>query len=682
MNTPRIFTTAVLAMMLLAGFSIHQPPSTIQPHLPFQTTLLPPPQYLPMVIKASPPAASLEWSQHAHDAMRTSYTEQVVPIPWRWKWAWNGPTAQGNLAEGKFRLPRNSQPVTGGGRVYIAAGSNGVFALNNANGIPIWNRADIGTINSTPAYDPETDALLVVSANGRLYRLNAANGQTLHQFNTGASSSLPLPPAVYGESVYFSMGSRLFALYKDSLTERWQYEAGSPLDTPPALSPHAATAVVVSRDLYVHAVNSADGSRRWRLKPTPRQPGDPGGNSNLAEAARGWPVVAEEHGLVLVRYRLDWQTLWNWNPNNLQTNAQMRQFLQANPSQEVLYALRLSDGGKAFIVNVGNGGFGDGDYLPMGPLPVVKRFADGKEVAYVVMRGGPCAQNPCDSRWDSHLGELLLDDSTVSGFSAGQVRYMRNSFFPTDEQAFLSMAGDQIFAAHWEAGIAHQINDRSPSRGASSTNPILTSDLPHIATSQDVDVCNSGFQSSHYCAGGLQNTRRWSPGFYIYWQQGAVYDAYWSEYAAWVVGNGTIYYVSTDGSVVALEHGNPQPLTLALDGTVAASTPPPVLEQPVPYQQAHRYAGWQAQVEGHLVKVFNNGKAVYLTFSEPHQRDFIVRILKEDWGNFSQPPETLYTAGQWVRVSGVIGWYQGGAVIHVSQPQQIEILEAEENGVK
>ncbi|MEW6650018.1 MAG: PQQ-binding-like beta-propeller repeat protein, partial [Chloroflexota bacterium] len=639
-------------------------------------------QYLPVIIKASPPAASLEWSQHAHDAMRTSYTEQVVPTPWRWKWSWNGPTAQGDVAIGKFSLPRNSQPVTGGGRVYIAAGSKGVFALNNANGIPVWDRADIGSINSTPAYDPAADVLLVVSANGRLYRLNAASGQTLNQFNAGATSSLPLPPALYGESVYFSMGSNLFALHRSSLAERWRYAAGSPLDTPPAVSPGSGAVIVVSHDLFVHAVNSADGSRRWRVKPTPRQPGNPGGNTNFAEAARGWPVIAEEHGLVLVRYRLDWQTLWNWNPTNLQTNAQMRQFLQANPSQEVLYVLRLSDGGKAFIANVGNGGYGDGDYLPMGPPPVVKRFADGKEVAYVVMRGGPCAQNPCDSRWDSHLGELMLDNSTVSGFTAGEVRYMRNSFFPTDEQAFLSMAGDQLFAAHWEAGIAHQISDRSPDRGASATNPILTLDLPHITTSQDMDVCGSGFQNSHYCASGLQNTRRWSPGFYIYWQQGAVYDAYWSEYAAWVVSNDTIYYVSTDGSLTALQHGSPQPQTLHLNESATAGTPPPVLIQPIPYHQAQRYAGWQAQVEGQLVEVFNNGKAVYLTFSQPHQGEFIVRILKADWVNFAQPPERLYAAGQWVRVRGAIGWYQGGAVIQPTRPEQIEILKAGENGVK
>lgn len=46
---------------------------------------------------------------------------------------------------------------------------------------------------------------------------------------------------------------------------------------------------------------------------------------------------------------------------------------------------------------------------------------------------------------------------------AGDVRFMENTFFPTDEQANLSMSGDFIFGAHWMFGLAHQILDRSHS---------------------------------------------------------------------------------------------------------------------------------------------------------------------------------------------------------------------------
>lgn len=635
------------------------------------------PVYLPFITKQS---GATEWTQHAHDAQRTSFTQQVVATPWRLKWIWNGPDGQGKIASGKFGLPRNVQPVTGGGRVYIAAGSRGVYALNNANGQVLWQQNSIGTVNSTPAYDPSDGTLLVVSANGRLYRLNAATGQILNQYNTGSTSPLPLPPALDGEKVFFSMGSRVYALDRTTLTLRWQYDAGSPVDTPPAYSPAAQTVVVASRDLYVHAIDASSGARRWRVKPTPTQPGDPGDNSSFAEVKNGWPVIAEQHGLVFIRYRLHWQSIWNFNPNNLQNNSQIRQFFLNNRSDQPLFALRLSDGSQAFIPNVGNGGFGDGGYLPMGPMPVIARLADGKEAAYIVVRAGPCAADPCDSRYDSHLGEMMLDGQTVSGFQAGDVRFMENTFFPTDEQPFVSMAGDMIFAAHWEAGIAHQITDRSPARGATTTNPIRVSNLPHIATSQDEDACGSGFLASHYCASGLINTRNWPGGFYIYWKEGAVYDRYWSEYAAWLVSNDTIYFVSTDGAVVALEHGQPAVSSLNVEAvSVSQNLPaePPVLNEPISHEQAHLYAGWVAAVEGELVRVFNNGKAVYLSFVEPHQRRFVVRIMKEHWGAFDQPPETLYRPGQRVQIRGQIWWYQGGPVIYVTSPEQI-VIEGDE----
>ncbi|MCS7222901.1 MAG: pyrrolo-quinoline quinone, partial [Anaerolineae bacterium] len=234
---------------------------------------------------------------------------------------------------------------------------------------------------------------------------------------------------------------------------------------------------------------------------------------------------AEAHGYVLIKLRLDWNALWDASPWPAD-NAAMRSYLQQNPEYQALFVLDLDDGSVPFIAHVGHGGFGDGGYLPMGPQPVVKRFSNGQELVYIVIRGRECAPNDstCDGRWDSHLGEMVLD---------------------------------YIFGGHWEAGIAHRIVDRSPARGTFA-NPIVTENLPHIVTSQDVDVCGTGFSATHYCEQGLINTRNWPGGFYIYWQQGAVYDQYWSEYATWVVSNNTIYFVSTDGAVVALESAAPQ----------------------------------------------------------------------------------------------------------------------------
>ncbi|BAM00827.1 MAG: pyrrolo-quinoline quinone [Caldilinea sp.] len=627
-----------------------------------------------------PPVGPSEWTQHAHDAQRTSYNPVSVPTPWRWKWAWNGPNATGGISTGKFGLPRNSQPVTGGGRVYIAAGSRGVYALDNANGTVLWNRNPGGNINSTPAYDGDTAALFVVSSNGTLYKLDASNGNTIDSFAGAGSSNLPLPPAIAGDRVFFSMGNFVYAIDKRSMQQVWRYDAGSPVDTPPAYSATRDLVVVASRDLYVHAIRNSDGGRVWRNKTTVLEPGNPGSSpgNDFAEVSRGWPVIAEQSGLVLIKLRLDWQTMWTWSPWPGSNNA-MRANLLNRPDEQALLALNLDNGSTAFIPNVGHGGFGDGDYMPMGPMPVVRRFENGDEVAYVVMRGTPCLVGGlCDGRADSRLGELVLDSNTVPGFQAGDVRFMESTFFPTDEQANLSMAGNDLLGGHWMFGLAHRILDRSPSRGASGTNPITTANLPHIITS----ASNCGFSTSHYCPDGLTqdgDPRTIPAGFYIYYNQGQVYDRYWSEYASWVVSNDTLYFVSTDGAVVALEHGEP---------TGVAMQPPPeqaaaaqwslVHEGIIDYTAARNYAGRTVTVEGVLHDVFNNGKAVYLTFKTPHQGAFLVRILKAHWGNFALSAERIYAPGQRVQVTGLIEWYQGDPVIYVSHPSQIRIVGAEE----
>lgn len=638
--------------------------------------------WLPLILGV-PGTVSGEWSQHAHNAQRTGYTPQVVDPPWRWRWAWNGPDSSGGIAKvtSNGRLPRNVQPVTGGGRVYVAAGASGVFALHEATGAQAWHQATIGAINSTVAYDHETQALFVVSANGRLYKLNAANGTVLDDFNTGASSSLPLPPAILSDRVLFAMGNHVYAVNKQTLGQLWQYDAGVAVETPPAYSVSRDRIIVATADLYVHAIHNTNGAQAWRVRPVHPSlaAGQTPDGQNFAEFRRGWPVVADNAGYVLLKARLDWQTLWTWSPWPI-NNSQMRANLTAQPAQQALFVLDLDDGSVPFIANIGHGGYGDGGYMPMGPQPVVKTLPNGKDVVYTIIRG----HTSQDGRWDSHFGEMMLDSTTVSGLQGGDVRFIAYDYPPgaaeptgtyllTDEQPNVSMAGDYLFGGHWEAGFALRLLDRSDARGT-FTNKITSQRLATIATSQDGGGC--AFSPSHYCSSGLQNTRYYDTGFYIYYGQGAVYDQYWSEYATWVVSNDNIYFRSTDGALVALTRGNP---TVGQILPVAMSAPAPdpapdetaVPVNTIPYTAAAAWAGQPVTVYGELRYIFNNGKDVLLGFAHPHQGSFKALIGQQAWAAFSAPPEALYQIGQSVQVTGHIAWYQGDPAIFVTSPAQI-----------
>ncbi len=678
----RRYTYVLSALMLLGALGLSawcnnsQEPSqrdgpTVRPLFRFPPVRPRPPRPRPTPTPVVPENPA-EWNQHAHDAQRTGYTSQVVPYPWRLRWIWNGVDAAGRVRKvtSTGTLPRNVQPVTGGGYVYIAAGTDGVFALREDNGQQVWRRGGIGDIRSTVAYDPDTQSVFALSANGRLYKLRASDGAVLAQFNTGKSSDLPLPPALLRDRVLFSMGNTVYAVNKQTMQQMWAYNAGSNVvvAVPPAYSASRDLVIVATEpDLFVHAIRNSDGSQRWCVRPVhpSRRFDDP------TEYRYGWPVVADSAGLVLVKVRLDWDTLWRDYP---QTNSGIRQLLQNNPGDQALFALRLDDGSVPFICNVGHGGYGDSGYMPMGPQPVVKRLPNGKEVAYVVVR----AKHAYDPRWDSHFGEMMLDDSTVPGLRGGDIRFIAFDWPPssdapfllTDEQPNVSMAGDILFGGHWEAGFALRLVDRSDSRG-SFNNKITSQRLATVATSQEEGGC--AFSPSHYCAGGLYCTRPYDFGFYIYYRQGTVYDRFWSEYATWVVSNNNVYFRSCDGAVIALTSGNPQASRPA-PRWVQASAPATdtSVVATISFTEARAWAGRRVKVRGTVRYVFNNGKHVLLGFAHPHQGVFKAIVKKEHWAKFPEPPERMYRVGQAVEVTGVIEWYQGDPTVYVSVPDQIQ----------
>jgi outer membrane protein assembly factor BamB len=640
-----------------------------------------------------PPPTSKEWSQHAHDAMHTSYAPQSVLPPWTFRWVWNGSDSAGKISQGKTSLPRNVQVVSGGGLAYLAAGARGLFALDLATGKEVWSQKGVGTINSTPAYDGATGALFALSTQGTLFKLAATQGGSIQgQFATGASSNLPLPPVVHGKRVFFSMGNSVYALDTTSMKPVWTYDAKKPVHTPPAYSPSRDRVVAVSEDLFVHAINGADGSPVWKTKPTVRTGGEPT-DGTKAEVKYGWPVISESHGYVLIKYRLDWATMTCFPT----TNSGIRAYLTAKKADQALFVLSLEDGHVPFIANIGHGGYGDGGYMPMGPQPALKRLASGKEVVWTVIRGDTCPPDGKDGRWDSWAGEMVLDDQTVSGLSGGEVRWIESVFtngslfFPTDEQPNPSVAGDYLFFGHWEAGAVFKIADRSPNLG-SYQKPIATEFGPAVATSQDDSSC--ALSPSHYCAAGLQNTRSYPPGFYIYYKQGAVYDQYWREYAAFSISNDMVFFASCDGAVIALQ---------GKLGQAGMSTPPPPAvhglreraaggrddlfprAEPVDLEQAeswprvdwrllHRHAGQDVRVRFTVRYVFNNRVRVLLAARHPHQGFAKALIPRHHWPSFGGAPERLFRTGDEVEVRGRVVWYQGDPVIYVRDGRAISKL--------
>lgn len=538
------------------------------------------------------------WYQEAHDAQHTGYTPEDVPLPWTFAWQWNGSCADGSDCrpgdpeEGwTFPIPARAHLVAGGGRLYLPAGEHGVWAINESDGRTAWHN---GAIQSycTAAFDLDSNGLFVAAADGRLYRLNPSNGAVVGYFQ--ADSGLNLAPTIAAGRVYVvSDNGTLYAVDKDTMQPAWSYVAGSPGQTPASYSVRYGLLVFGTEDLYVHAVNDFDGSLRWCRKPTVHTPGDltyDGGDGRMHRTHNyeyGWPVIAEEHGVVLIRLRLPKSAIWevpnpstaNWFPSS---NSDIRSFLMSRPDLQPLFALRLSDGGTAFIPAVGTGGNETPDIdNTLGTVPILRTLPSGDEVAYIVWRNGQkCEAGDCsDPRWDAVMGEMVLDGSTVPGYQAGDLRFVAfgegsTDGLITDELAPLTMAGDVLLYAHTLALRSYRITDRSSGRGNTYGNPIPTERQGFVVTraSNEPDwvTCQPG--PGHSCTGWLDtycDRRVYQEPFWVFFNDmeppaecrcsGSDCVApdnrgYSPKYA--IVHNGAIYFELSSGAIFAVRSAN------------------------------------------------------------------------------------------------------------------------------
>lgn len=511
------------------------------------------------------PPTPEEWVQEGHDAQRTGYTHATPAMPWTFRWFWSPP-----VEVHESTMARGVHPVTGGDFVYMPAGNQGLFALSKADGSVGWSITTT-SFEGAAAYDGAS--LFIGGTDGLLYKLVAATGQVAGTFDAGS----PIRHAVLlqGDSVFVATESgALFRVLRESLSPAWiaPYEAGSRATTPPAFSASRNLILFGTEDLVVHAVDADDGAVRWAVNPTAFDTTE----CTSYSYEYVWPVVADGSGVVFMRLRLGDQNHWLWGgggPNGRypETNDGIRALLESNPEVQALHALRLDDGAKAFTPAVGNGGVdafwqtceGEWVFRPtVGPMPAIRTLSDGKQVAYVIWRNGDVDDPSWDARWDSHLGEMVLDSDTVPGYAAGDLRFLQAESSQsriTDEACPVTAAGDTVFFAHWGASEAFRILDRSNALGAANQSPIATERLPSVIRR----IAGQGEPDS---------ATHWVDGYSNFYQDGRGYGGgnwwvYWNRWDPPVDGhdssgyqdnhfpNRPRYTIVSDGMVIVTGNG-------------------------------------------------------------------------------------------------------------------------------
>jgi outer membrane protein assembly factor BamB len=487
---------------------------------PEETPTFTDPAAPPEATAVIPPAAPSEWNQDAANPQRTGYIHEEPELPWELIWTWNGPDERGGNGNHFYDAPPEARTITGGEFVFAPAGDLGLFAIRKSDGSQAWNFTS-SPVNAAPAYDLQTGILYIGGADGSVYQVEGQSGEILNTYETGSPINKSILLAE--RSIYaLNVAGELHKVQEDDFLGEWVYQAGAEASTPPAFSWSASVIVFASDDLFIHAVDAETGAERWRANPSPNPPRFPYTFYGY------WPVIAEQHEIVFFRMNLGMDGLWS-GPEEGQkypaTNAEIRQYLIENSQLKNLFALDLQTGEERFIPAVGYGGVEmlvgeDTPDLITGPVPVIKPLPEGGEAAYMFFRNGQSPHQ--DGRWDSHIGEMVLDDQTIPGLEAGDLRFVqfRNSYVHiSDEQCPLTMAGDTLFHAHWGASESTTITNRSTELGLTYDNPIRSQSNPVVI--RRMQACPDYNPETHWTTCGLtlfDDGRFWNgPGWWVYW---------------------------------------------------------------------------------------------------------------------------------------------------------------------
>jgi eukaryotic-like serine/threonine-protein kinase len=285
----------------------------------------------------------------------------------------------------------DSSPAVVNGVVYIGSGDGNVYALDAKSGVKLWNYttgttpvlqiggrlpAKTGGDNGVGTSPAVVDGVVYVGAlDHNVYALNAANGNKLWNYTTGAR--LASGPTVVNGVVYIgSEDCNFYALDATKGAKLWNFSTyGYPVSSSPAVVNGAV--YVGSNDGNVYALNAVTGAKLW---------------SYLAERFIGFGSPAVVDSVVYVGsgdsnvYALNavnGAKLWNYTTGfNVESSpAVANGIVYIGSDDGNLYALNASNGNKIWTYTTTSSYYLSGNAVHSSPIIV-----DG--VVYVGSDGG------------------------------------------------------------------------------------------------------------------------------------------------------------------------------------------------------------------------------------------------------------------------------------------------------
>lgn len=155
----------------------------------------------------------------------------------------------------------SSPAIASDGTVYVKAGNDHLYALN-PDGSQKWTATVPGFSYASPTVAPD-GSIYIGADNGTFYALKP-DGSTKWTFTADSAILTSAAIDASGNLYFGTLGGTVYSLAPDG-SKRWSIAAGDSVSSSPTLAPDG-TLYFGCYDRNLYALNSADGSLKWKFK--------------------------------------------------------------------------------------------------------------------------------------------------------------------------------------------------------------------------------------------------------------------------------------------------------------------------------------------------------------------------------------------------------------------------------
>lgn len=253
-----------------------------------------------------------------------------------------------------------AEVIVGGGLAFMGTYAGNMYAWDAASGEERWKIQTGAPIGHSPMY---TDGLLFFgSMDGQLYAVHAVSGEIHWIFTTG--EGIWTSPTVYKNLVFFGDRAGIFYALNAANGEKiWSYESGDRILTTASIDTDRNHVLFASEDMRLYCLNLHNGELIWKSK-----------KLHGLSVRDYFPVIVKDLVFITTNPVKDFHTILDENQRMFLSWAnftgeddryipgtqedirreqeRIREYLQENPTEQIIYAFRLEDGTEPWIAPI------------------------------------------------------------------------------------------------------------------------------------------------------------------------------------------------------------------------------------------------------------------------------------------------------------------------------------------